>query len=410
MALIPTDVGVNLRTQVDSPLRPTAPVSEIPSDLPALEKGQTFTARIVEVLPEATYKALVAGKSITLSLPGGAKAGDTLELVVVDKTPRMVMAKLADAGAGLASQEGEAYPHTTFSAAAQLIGKLLPAEGEAARPVALNQGEPLLPTPPQAGDEQLAQQLAPRLEKAVSQSGMFYEAHQAKWVAGQLPTEALLDEPQNQLLRPTPASAGDTTPTEKPGGLLQMLLGRGNASEQAGPAENAKSHAAAAVANAATSASAGTENADRASQASATTQATTPPPAQVVPDELRHLVQQQLDAAATQRMVWHGEVWPQQPMDWEIQRDGSRRQGDDEAEGDKWTTRLALTTPRLGRVEATLELRPQGVHINLQSPAGQSLEDLQAAIPRLSSALEAAGVPALSIRVWQRTSSEDGGE
>ena len=410
MALIPTDVGVNLRTQVDSPLRPTAPVSEIPSDLPALEKGQTFTARIVEVLPEATYKALVAGKSITLSLPGGAKAGDTLELVVVDKTPRMVMAKLADAGAGLTSQEGEAYPHTTFSAAAQLIGKLLPAEGEAARPVALNQGEPLLPTPPRAGDEQLAQQLAPRLEKAVSQSGMFYEAHQAKWVAGQLPTQALLDEPQNQLLRPTPAGAGDTTPTEKPGGLLQMLLGRGNASEQAGPAENAKSHAAAAVASAATSASAGTENADRTTQAAATTQATTPPPAQVVPDELRHLVQQQLDAAATQRMVWHGEVWPQQPMDWEIQRDGSRRQGDDEAEGDKWTTRLALTTPRLGRVEATLELRPQGVHINLQSPAGQSLEDLQAAIPRLSSALEAAGVPALSIRVWQRTSSEDGGE
>lgn len=69
MALIPTDVGINLRTQVDSPLRPTAPTAEIPSDLPDLKQGQVFSARILEVLPEQTYKALVAGKNITLSLP-----------------------------------------------------------------------------------------------------------------------------------------------------------------------------------------------------------------------------------------------------------------------------------------------------------------------------------------------------
>jgi len=408
MALIPTDVGVNLRTQVDSPLRATAPVAEIPSDLPELNKGQVFSARIVEVLPEATYKALVAGKSITLSLPSGAKAGDTLELVVVDKTPRMVTAKLADGSAALAGQEGDVYQHATFSAAAQMIGKLLPAEGEVARPITLNNGEPLLPTKPTAENPVLADKLAPQLEKAVSQSGMFYEAHQAKWVAGQLPTQALLEEPQNQLLRAPAQGQGAEAPTEKPASLMQILFGKEAVAEPTKPEGQAIAPRLNTTVENNERSNSSQASQTPANQSAAATQSQQP--AQVVPDELRHLVQQQLDTAATQRMVWHGEVWPQQPMDWEIQRDGSRRQGETEEAGDKWTTRLALTTPRLGRVEATLELRRQGVHINMQAPPGQSLEDLQAAIPRLNSALEAAGVPALSIRVWQRSGGEDNNE
>lgn len=397
MALIPTDVGVNLRTQVDSPLRPTAPVSEIPSDLPELKQGQLFSARIIEVLPEATYKALVAGKSITLSLPGGAKAGDTLELVVVDKTPRMVMARLADPTTVAGRGEGEAYPHATFSPAAQLIGKLLPAEGEPAKPITLNQGEPLLATRPAKDDPDVAARLAPQLEKAVSQSGMFYEAHQAKWVAGQLPTQALLEEPQNQLQRHGPAEKA-VVPEEntKSGGFLQSLLGREKATET-----NAGKEAMAG------NLTGGNITEKSAANTPAQTPPTTPPPPQAIPDELRHLVQQQLDAAATQRMVWHGEVWPNQPMDWEIQRDGRRRQDGEGPDMDQWTTRLALTTPRLGRVEAKLELRGAGVQISLQVGDGQSMETLQQAIPALNQSLEAAGVPATAIRVWQRPQERD---
>lgn len=393
MALIPTDVGVNLRTQVDTPLRPTAPVSEIPSDLPDLKQGQLFSARIVDVLPDATYKALVAGKSITLSLPGGAKAGDTLELVVVDKTSKMVMARLADAALS-GSQEGEAYPHATFSPTAQLIGKLLSADGEPARPVALNQGEPLLPAAPAKDDPEIAARLTPQLEKAVTQSGMFYEAHQAKWIAGQLPTQALLEEPQNQLQR-TPATERPVEAKEPVtiGSFLQALLGK-----EKGPEATVGGGPASGVA-------AGQNN-----PAERTT--TNAPPLQpglapVVPDDLRHLVQQQLDAAATQRMVWHGEVWPNQPMDWEIQRDSRRQQGGDMPDEDRWTTRLALTTPRLGRVEAKLELRPTGVQISLQVGDGQSMETLQQGVPALSQSLEAAGVPAMAIRVWQRPQGQD---
>jgi hypothetical protein len=47
-------------------------------------------------------------------------------------------------------------------------------------------------------------------------------------------------------------------------------------------------------------------------------------PALAVPEDLRLLVQQQLDAVATQRLAWHGEVWPGQTLNWQIEPDGRR--------------------------------------------------------------------------------------
>ncbi|HWU84855.1 MAG TPA: flagellar hook-length control protein FliK, partial [Rhodocyclaceae bacterium] len=143
MALIPPDAGVRMRLPGDAPLQPVTPVADIPSDLPDLQPGQVFSARIQEVLPENTYRALVAGKTLTLALPEGATAGDVLELVVVDRSAQTILARnAANQGAN-----GEAYPHATLSPAAQLIGKLL-SEEQGAGPVSLNRGQPLLNAPP----------------------------------------------------------------------------------------------------------------------------------------------------------------------------------------------------------------------------------------------------------------------
>ena len=100
MALIPSDVGIRMRLQNEaSLLQPLSPVHEIPSDLPELRTGQTFSARIQEVLPDNTYKALVAGKQLTLQLPEGAKPGDQLELVVIDRSTKVVIAKQVEGAA-----------------------------------------------------------------------------------------------------------------------------------------------------------------------------------------------------------------------------------------------------------------------------------------------------------------------
>jgi hypothetical protein len=338
-------------------------------------------ARIQEVLPENTYRAMVAGKMLTLQLPEGAKAGDLLELVVIDRTPKVVIARLAPQLAAEGPQD-TAYPFARLSPAAQMIGKLLVPEGETPTPAPLNRGQPLLAQPPVS-----AQDLLPALKTAVTQSGLFYESHQAQWVTGKLPLASLLHEPQARLSSPdlltahripvdTSASRSGEAAAAAPraGGVTTLLAGLFGADE-------------AAVA---------------ANQGNVSSAAATNAQAQAVPEALRPLVQQQLEAAAGQRLMWHGEVWPGQNMDWQIewQRPEDREAGANaEDEAGRWRTTLSLTTPRLGRVDAMLQLEPAGVRIVLATPYGASAADLRDETPALAAALGEAGLPLLAMQV-----------
>jgi hypothetical protein len=110
-------------------------------------------------------------------------------------------------------------------------------------------------------------------------------------------------------------------------------------------------------------------------------------------------VQQQLEAASSNRVFWHGEVWPRQSMDWEIEWDGEREADGSSDEESHWRTALSLTTPRLGRVDASLQLSAKGVSITLATPLGTSAADLRDASAELAAALAAAGVPLLGFKV-----------
>ena len=381
--LIPNDVGVRMRMQTETALHAIAPVAEIPADLTELRPGQAFSARIQEVLPENTYKALVAGRSLTLALPEGAKAGDTLELVVIDRTPRLVVAQLANRGAtgDLAATSDE---FTSLSPTARLIGALLARDGAAPAAAALTRGPALLAAA-SADSARLAADLAPQLARAVSQSGLFYESHQVQWIMGQRPLSDLLVEPQaRHSAAESPAAPGKdagaangrataaTRPADLSGPmvLLQNLFGNDEAHHQT----RAQSGAA-----------------------------TAPNPAQAVPEDLRPLVQQQLDAAATQRLAWHGEVWPGQSLNWQIEPD-EQRSDDGQTEADRgWITSLRLVTPRLGEIDARLSLTAQGARIVIATPRGASAADLRDATPALEQSMAAAGVPLLALQVKHDT-------
>ena len=200
MVLIPPDAAIRMRMQTEANLlQPVSPAHKISSDLPELQKGQQFTAQIREALPDNTYRALVAGKQLTLQLPEGAKTGDLLELVVIDRSAKIIVARQVT-GEPATAGTAVPYPFAKFSPAGRMIGQLLPAEGESAQPAQLNRGRPLLTQPPQS--QAATVMLAPTLAKAVTQSGLFYEAHQAQWVAGKLPLAQLLQEPQGQRSSP----------------------------------------------------------------------------------------------------------------------------------------------------------------------------------------------------------------
>lgn len=413
MALIPSDAGLRIRLTDDNPLQPLARPQVISPDLPELRPGQRFTANIQEVLPDNSYRALVAGKSLTLSLPEAAKAGDTLELVVIDRTPRAILAQVDSlrqgqnfsahilevlpgntyratvAGRELTlqleepAQAGQTldlhmvdrspatiiaervpqpevgtgnYPYATLSRAARLIGDLLTPEGESVSAAPLARGQPLL-----AQGATSVTGLAAALAKAVTQSGLFYEAHQAQWVAGKRPLDALLAEPQGRHSEPA------------------LLAAQARAGADAGaPLGSSESKAA------------GLKPESIAEHKNATLA--------TIPEDLRPLVQQQLDAVATQRLLWHGEIWPGQEMEWQIERrKGDERSGTEEEE--RWSTRLKLTTPGLGQIQAAVNLAGGAASLVIATGNADVAAKLRAATPALEQALTAAGVPVSGIAV-----------
>lgn len=385
MAVIPPDAGIRLRTQTDpGQLQALAPVRGVPAGLPEFQPGQAFTARIQEVLPDNTYKALIAGRQLTLQLPEGASPGDLLELTVVDRTAHMVIAKRAEGQGTPAQAEARPYPYSRISDAGRLIGQLLPAEGEAPPPAALSRGQPILSQPPASGG-----QLAAALQNAVSQSGLFYEAHQAQWVAGERSLTSLRAEPQGQLPVPPRAThapaEGSAAPNYPAAAELAQRPEPGARAEQAGRLTDVVS---------------GSRSEPQVQATSAGTAQQTATPA--VPEGIRAIVQQQLDAVATQRLAWHGEVWPDQTMDWAIERDRveERDAGTDEpGEAARWTTSLRLTMPNLGTVDAILQISGDRLRIRLATTEADTASDLNRQGSELTDTLANAGLKVQSLDI-----------
>jgi hypothetical protein len=391
MAVIPPNAGVQMRTQTDpGQLQGLAPIRGIPAGLPEFQPGQVFSARIQELLPDNTYKALVAGRQLTLQLPEGASPGDLLELTVVDRTAQTIIAKRAEGQPTAAQIEARPYQFTRISDAGRLIGQLLPAEGETPPPAALSRGQPVLSQPPATGS-----QLATALQNAVSQSGLFYEAHQAQWVAGERALASLRAEPQGQLPAvPRPMSA-HTAPASPEAGTT-LTYGAGAEGSRAETGSGARPELAVRLPEM----SAARSEIQAQSGSSGLAQQGAAPS---VPDGIRSIVQQQLDAVATQRLAWHGEVWPGQSVDWAIERDlvedRDARSDETSEAAARWTTSLRLSMPRLGAVDAVLNLSGDRLRIQLATTDADAATDLQRQRSDLSEALANAGLNVQSIDI-----------
>ncbi|WP_414443374.1 flagellar hook-length control protein FliK [Burkholderia sp. 22PA0106] len=210
--------------------------------------------------------------------------------------------------------------------------------------------------------------LAAALARAVSDSGLFYESHLAQWLAGQRPVADLAGEPQQQLTRDpgartpgggaspgssgsassssassAPAQAGGTAAGQGTHGAPAGQFGASGASAYASlAADNGTNRLLDALSNPPGAADAGATNANNAAAMATVHPATLP------------LVRQQLDLLATDQFRWAGEAWPGARLDWSIEPDAGGAQGDDGQLA--WRTRLVLSLPSLGAVDAELVL------------------------------------------------------
>ena len=368
--MIPPDVASRLRLIV--PEQPAAPQPVMPARqltdvLSNLIPGQRLMAEIQALLPNGTYRAVVGQRDVTLALPFSAKAGDSLELEVVESEGKLTLAFVTNRGDGkTAAVDTQSVP-TSLSRTGQLIGDLLAGVGEdgkRAKPATLNGNMPLLTKMPANPAD-----LVPILKNALASSGMFYEAHQARWVEGKVSTDALLQEPQGKLSPVIKEARGETSMPVSGGGKGEEATSKIPGSVQA----------------------AGATSENESTAASRTAAQTSGAPA--VNQQVAPLVQQQLDALATQNYVWQGQVWPGQQMHWEISEDGSGRQPDSEDEAQRWQTSLILRLPGLGGIEARIRLLPgSAVDIALRTDREDSRQRLAAATGELGKQFDDAGL------------------
>ena len=116
-----------------------------------------------------------------------------------------------------------------------------------------------------------------------------------------------------------------------------------------------------------------------------------------IPEHLQPLVQQQLNALETRQMVWMGNIWPEQSMQWEVHEQPSSAHGAEEQR--QWVTQLYLDLPKLGKVAATLRFSNTGLSLALNAGAPETREMLGNASTQLVAALSNAGIPVVSTQV-----------
>jgi hypothetical protein len=240
--------------------------------------------------------------------------------------------------------------------------------------------------------------LVAALEQTVGDSGLFYEAHLAQWLAGQRSPAALAGEAQNKLVAaaeqlPLDWTSDDGDTPAPNGGARQGTGAASNSGAQnAAPDNNAAARATPSILSAQAArfvagevlanslsdlngqpAHAGLHNpagqtADAGSSQNSQSMAVVVHPATVP------LVRQQLDLLATGQFRWTGEAWPGARLDWTVEQDGDewdRSGGGLESEDDQpWRTRLTLSLPTLGTVDAELTLTGMRLIARVQASPG----------------------------------------
>jgi hypothetical protein len=331
--MIPPDIASRLQSSADVALRPVAPTQQLTDKLSDLVAGQKVMAEIQSMLPNGTYRALINQRNITLALPFSAKSGDTLELLVTESDGKTSLAVVSHQQANEGKTARDAVS-TTLSQTGKLIGQLFSRADESSddsKALTLNGNQPIARTPPSS-----AQELLPLLKQAIAQSGMFYESHQAEWVEGRFSQNALLQEPQGKLSSPNAFAPASPLPLSQPGNPETSAQGK-------------EAPVATRLPTTDPAASPRTVNESPPPQASG----------HLIAPQTQPIVQQQLDALATQHFAWQGQVWPGQEMRWEIEEDGQRTGADEPESATGWSTRLKLTLPTLGSVNAQIRLQDQ---------------------------------------------------
>ena len=382
---------------------PLAPINPTALSLPQLALGQTVRALVTARLTDGSFRVVIGDAPLRVALPSATKPGDVVTMRLLAREPHLEFE--------LRRPAQSAEPR--LSGAARLIGQIRN-EPVQSRP---QQSQPVAEMP--IAD---ATKLHEPLARAIQRSGLFYEAHQARWIDGDYPLALLQEEPQALLAQRSPARgfrpSAETLGLAAQAPELEQLASRSPSGDPEPPeveldlnpngqpvVRNRDSLPQPAAAMRAPENAAADETATMTSARGS--QAGPPAPASgddrtqpKVPRELLPIVRQQLEAIETRQIVWQGELWPGQSIRWQIADQEPESQHPQT--GREWLTTFALRLPALGDIDADLAVGAHGVRILVNAADRATAEALLAARPELARSLDAAGLRVAAIEVRHR--------
>ncbi|MBL8473076.1 MAG: flagellar hook-length control protein FliK [Rhodocyclaceae bacterium] len=204
MNTLPPNLGARLRQIAQSTTQPLPALDAITPDPPELAPGQRLAVQIIDQLADGSYRARSALGNLRLELQQHAEAGAALDLEVTETRIPVVVARIVRSLPDGAAAPAASGARTEFTPTGRMIASLLADPEPAPQPLTVARALGA-DAPDTAG-------LASALRGAVESSGLFYEAHQALWVAGKFPLERLRQEPQARYAAPAAPAAGTQAP------------------------------------------------------------------------------------------------------------------------------------------------------------------------------------------------------
>jgi hypothetical protein len=334
----------------------------------APQLGKALHGEVLTRLTDGSFVVKVADIPTRMLLPAGARVGADVPLTLVSVQPRPTFQ--IGTGAPVFSEAGPPLPEGADPAKAPLLMREGSTAASVARATALLQAAAAGAGAPPAGAEVE--------HTTLSRTGQA--------IGGVLAAAARAEAPQTAALGRAPVVGAPTRDAAGIASGLQQAVGKSGLFYESHVAEWAQGARALAELNA--------EPQQQAAREGQRPLSTDPATAQFINLQLATQEQAQLS--------WQGNLWPGQPMALEVRREvenGQEGQGEgEEAAGRAWHSRLRLTFPGLGEVDARLTLHGGTLQLRV-SASEDSAALLRRELPSLAQALDAAGTPLAGVDV-----------
>ncbi|WP_029149162.1 flagellar hook-length control protein FliK [Methylophilus sp. 5] len=119
------------------------------------------------------------------------------------------------------------------------------------------------------------------------------------------------------------------------------------------------------------------------------------------------MVAQQLQVLEQQRVVWHGEVWPGQTMQWQVNEQENSAHSADEPVLNSLQSDLTLQLPRLGEVSVKITMVNGRFSVRVAPGDASALKEMQSGRSQLAMSLQSVGLKLESLQISRDDTAQD---